>query len=47
MRFFNTEGPVRGEKHYCLPPLDRWDLDEILSLIVQKNKLRFMGNQTA
>ena len=36
MRFFNTEGPVRSDKHYCLPPLDRWDLDEILSLIVQE-----------
>ncbi|MDS4022872.1 MAG: ATP-binding protein [Candidatus Competibacter sp.] len=36
MRFFNTEGPVRNNKHYCLPPLDRWDLDEILSLIVQE-----------
>jgi len=33
MRFFNTEGPVRGEKHYCLPPLQRWDLEEILGLI--------------
>ena len=33
MRFFNTEGPVNGDKHYCLPPLQRWDLEEILSLI--------------
>ena len=33
MRFFNTEGPVRGDKHYCLSPLQRWDLQEILSLI--------------
>ncbi|MDG4595040.1 MAG: AAA family ATPase [Candidatus Contendobacter sp.] len=33
MRFFNTEGPVRSEKHYCLPPLQRWDLEEILGLI--------------
>ncbi|MBK5968411.1 MULTISPECIES: ATP-binding protein [Thiorhodovibrio] len=36
MRFFNTEGPVRPDDHYCLPPLSRWDLDEILSLIDQK-----------
>lgn len=36
MRFFNTEGPVRPEDHYCLPPLGRWDLDEILRLIEQK-----------
>jgi len=33
MRFFNTEGPVRADLHYCLPPLGRWDLDEVLTLI--------------
>jgi len=33
MRFFNTEGPVNCRKHYCLSPLDRFDLEEILSLI--------------
>ena len=36
MRFFNTEGPVRPDDHYSLPPLSRWDLDAILSLIDQK-----------
>ncbi|TCT23796.1 AAA family ATPase [Thiobaca trueperi] len=36
MRFFNTEGPIRPADHYSLPPLSRWDLDEILSLIDQK-----------
>ena len=36
MRFFNTAGPVRSEDHYCLPPLTRWDLEEILLLIDQK-----------
>ncbi|WP_006786503.1 AAA family ATPase [Thiorhodospira sibirica] len=36
MRFFNTEGPVRSEDHYIVPPLSRWDLDEVLSLIDQK-----------
>ncbi len=36
MRFFNTAGPVRCEDHYCLPPLERFDLTEILSLIAQK-----------
>ncbi|WP_246156110.1 ATP-binding protein [Thiohalocapsa marina] len=36
MRFFNTEGPVRPEDHYLLPPLQRWDLDEVLTLIEQK-----------
>ena len=33
MRFFNTEGPVRPDMHYCLPPLQRWDLAEVLALI--------------
>ena len=33
MRYFNTAGPVRCEKHYCLPPLERFDLEEILELI--------------
>ena len=36
MRFFTTEGPVRPDDHYTLPPLSRWDLDEVLSLIDQK-----------
>ncbi|HET6383648.1 MAG TPA: AAA family ATPase, partial [Armatimonadota bacterium] len=36
MRFFNTTGPVNPEDHYCLPPLERWDLEEVLSLIEQK-----------
>ena len=33
MRFFNTEGPVFAKDHYCIPPLERVDLDEILTLI--------------
>ncbi len=36
MRFFNTAGPVRGEDHYCLPPLTRFNLDQVLLLIEQK-----------
>ena len=36
MRFFNTAGPVVPADHYCIPPLERWDLDEILMLIRQK-----------
>jgi|LGOV01.1.fsa_nt_gb hypothetical protein len=36
MRFFNTAGPVKCEDHYCLPPLERFDLEEIISLIGQK-----------
>ena len=35
-RFFNTAGPVVAEDNYCLPPLSRWDLDAIRSLIDQK-----------
>jgi hypothetical protein len=36
MRFFNTEGPVRPDDHYCLPPLTRWDLDAVRMLIERK-----------
>ena len=36
MRFFNTAGPVRADLHYLIPPLERWDLDEILMLIRQQ-----------
>ena len=36
MRFFNTAGPVGCEKHYCLDPLKRFDLEEVLSLIEQE-----------
>ena len=33
MRFFNTEGPVAPQEHYCIPPLERLDLDAVLTLI--------------
>jgi hypothetical protein len=36
MRFFNTAGPVRADLHYCLPPLRRIDLDEVLLLLEQQ-----------
>ncbi|MDZ7759230.1 MAG: AAA-like domain-containing protein [Desulfovermiculus sp.] len=36
MRFFNTAGPVNCQDHYCLPPLQRFDLSEIEMLIEQK-----------
>ncbi len=36
MRFFNTAGPVKCHKHYCLPPLERFDLENIVSLIEQE-----------
>ncbi len=35
-RFFNTAGPVKSKRHYCLPPLKRFNLDEITSLIAQE-----------
>lgn len=35
-RFFNTAGPVNLEKHYCIDPLHRINLDEIQSLIQQE-----------
>ena len=36
IRFFNTAGPVNPQDHYCLSPLERIKLDEILPLIEQK-----------
>ena len=36
MRRFNTEGPVRREDHYQVPPLERLDLDGVLDLIRRK-----------
>ena len=36
MRFFNTEGPVRPDDHYVIPPLERMDLKELLGLIRSK-----------
>ena len=33
MRHFNTTGPVKPDKHYCIPPLSRLDLDEVLRLV--------------
>ena len=33
MRDFNTTGPVRPAQHYCIPPLERLNLREVLALI--------------
>ena len=33
MRDFNTAGPVRPDWHYCVPPLDRLNLREVLALV--------------
>lgn len=36
VRFFNTEGPVDSSEHYCINPLERVDLEGILTLIARK-----------
>ena len=36
MRFFNTTGPVVAADHYCIPPLQRVNLGEVLTLIGEK-----------
>ncbi len=33
VRKFNTEGPIRADRHYHIPPLTRLDLDDVLGLI--------------
>ena len=33
MRFFNTAGPVKPDRHYCIPPLKRLNLNEVLALV--------------
>ena len=33
MRFFNTAGPIQPDINYCIPPLERLDLDDVLELI--------------
>jgi len=35
-KFFNTEGPIKQDLHYCVDPLHRWDLEEVLTLIRQQ-----------
>ncbi|MCK5231432.1 MAG: ATP-binding protein [Desulfobulbaceae bacterium] len=36
MKFFNTAGPVNMADHYALPPLSRWDQDDVMMLLSQK-----------
>ena len=36
MRFFNTAGPIKPANHYCIPPLQRLDLQALLALIRQE-----------
>ena len=38
-RSFNTAGPVVSQDHYCIPPLERLDLDCVLNLIHNKEYL--------
>ena len=33
MRFFNTAGPIKPGMHYCIPPLERLNMDEVHALI--------------
>ena len=40
MRFFNTSGPVVPADHYCIPPLERMDLDDTCQLV--RNKRYFV-----
>ena len=35
-RSFCSDGPVDPEVHYSVPPLERWDLDEVLNLVREK-----------
>ena len=39
MRSFNTTGPMKPARHYCIPPLDRLDLDYVLGLIQEEQYL--------
>ncbi len=36
MRFFNTSGPIKPDKNYFIPPLERLDRSEVLQLIEQE-----------
>jgi len=36
MKTFNTAGLVKLDKHYSIPPLSRWDTDEIYRLIAEE-----------
>jgi len=36
MRFFNTAGPTNAKDHYCIDPLSRINIDDIMMLIEQR-----------
>ena len=33
VRTFNTTGPMKPERHYCIPPLQRLDMDDVHRLV--------------
>ena len=43
MRVFTTDGPVRAEEHYAIPPLSRCDFDEVLVGIRRKENFIVHG----
>jgi len=47
VRFFNTAGPVHSADHYCIPPLSRLNLEDILGLIAQKKYFVFHAPRQA
>ena len=36
MKYFPTEGPVVPGEHYCIPPLERWNSQQIVELIARR-----------
>lgn len=36
MKFFNTTGAIQSDLHYCIPPLERINTEEILQLIAAR-----------
>ena len=41
MRRFNTEGPVRPDRHYCIPPLAR--LDDAFQTFFREHSEHWLG----
>ncbi len=36
MRYFNKEGPIVRSRHYCIEPLSRLDVDDVLGMIADQ-----------
>ena len=47
MRFFNTAGPVREDRHYRIPPLSRLDIEGVLDLVRQEKYFAFHAPRQA